>query len=259
MYKMESQSDISGKKIFFLYPHSVIKDEMLDELIMNGFETYPVRDHEKAKRLLKKFPDAIMFVNIDEKLNEKEWETYIRGILDDPRFKNCRLGVMSYNNDPVVMQKYLGKLALPGGYVQLKLGIQESTRIILAALQANDAKGRRKFLRAFCESDEKATMNYKDPDAGTFYGKLLDISAAGFAAKIENFTQFPPKTLLRKVQLKLHAALILTDAVLLGNRRGDEDIYILLTDPKMLHDHHKKNLYHYIKESLQHDFEHLNV
>ncbi|MDR2482905.1 MAG: PilZ domain-containing protein [Treponema sp.] len=255
---MEAQGDISGKKTFLLYPHSVIKDEVLDELIMNGYETYPLRDHERARRLLERFPGSIMFINIDERLSEAEWEVYIRELQGNPKTRESQLGILSYNNDQGLMQKYLIEMALPCGYIQLKLGVKESTKIILDALQAIEAKGRRKFIRAFCDDDAQATMNYKDPEGETFYGKLLDISSAGFAAKIGNFSQFPPNSLLRNVQLKLHGSLIMANAVLMGNRRDDKDIYILLFDPKMLQDH-KVVLHHYIKQSLQRYIEQLKV
>ncbi len=32
-----------GRKVFFLYPHSVIRDEMMNNLIMSGFEAYSLR------------------------------------------------------------------------------------------------------------------------------------------------------------------------------------------------------------------------
>jgi hypothetical protein len=255
---MESQADISGKKIFLLYPHSVIRDEMLDEIMMNGYEIYPLRDHERALRLLARFPGSILFINIDERLPENEWEAYIQGILGDPKTRETRLGILSYNMDPALTRKYAVDLALPCGYVQLKLGVKESTKIMLDALQANQAKGRRRFLRAVCEDDVQATFNYKDTDGTIFHGKLLDISSAGFAAKIENFSHFPHNSLLRNVQLKLHASLIMANAVLMGNRRDDADVYILLLDPRM-HQEHKVILHHYIKQSLQRYIDQIDV
>jgi hypothetical protein len=60
---MEQQLDALGKKIFLLYPHSVIHDEMPDILIMAGYETYTVQDEKRARKLLEKFPGSIMFIN----------------------------------------------------------------------------------------------------------------------------------------------------------------------------------------------------
>jgi hypothetical protein len=255
---MEQQSDILGKKIFFLYPHSVIHDEMLDILIMNGYESYAIRDHKRALRLLEHFPGSIMFVNIDEGLEERAWEEYIQEIQRNPKTRDSRLGILSYNTDKDLMQKYLMDIGVPCGYIHLKLGLQASAKIMLEALKANEAKGRRKFIRAFCEDDATALMNYKSPDGQTYYGKILDISSAGIAAKIDRFGDFPPNSRLREVQLKLRGTLVLTDVILMGNRRDDANEWIFLFDPKMP-PNHKLVIHRFIKQNLQRYIDQLNV
>ena len=246
---MEQQLSASGKKIFLLYPHSVIRDDMLDLLIMAGYETYTLVDQNKARKLLAKFPDSIMFINIDEGLREEEWEAYVRSIQDDPKTRDSRLGIMSYNQDRVLMQKYLMDLTIPCGYVQLKLGLKESTKIILSALEANEARGRRKCIRAECEDDKNAVVNYKE-DSGVFHGKILDISSAGIAARFEKFPSLPLNAVLRGMQLKLRGGLVMTDMILMGQRRDDTRVNILLFDPKLSTDN-KLIIHRYIKQCLQ--------
>ncbi|MCL2318609.1 MAG: PilZ domain-containing protein [Treponema sp.] len=246
---MDQQSDVTGKKIFLLYPHSVIRDEMLDVLIMAGYETYTLVDEVKARKLLIKFPGSIMFINIDEGLKEKEWDAYIRDIQKDPQTKSSRLGIMSYNQDRDLMQKYLMDLAIPCGYVQLKLGLQESTRIILSVLDANEARGRRKSIRADCHDDISSSVNYKG-DSALYHGSILDISSAGIAAKFDKFVTLPASSLLKDVQLKLRTGLVMTDMVLMGQRQDDKHIYILLFDAK-LSTENKLTIHRYIKQLLQ--------
>jgi hypothetical protein len=254
---MEQNAAGAGKKIFFLYPHSVIHDELLDQLIMSGFEAYTVRDHKRARGLLTLFPDSIMFINIDEGLKEKEWEAYIREIQQDEKTKECRLGILSYNTDRDLMQKYLMDMSIPCGYIQLKLGLQESTRIILSALNANEAKGRRKYIRASCEDEVNTTMNYKNGE-NTYYGKLLDISSAGVAAKINHFGDFPPNSLLRDVQLRLRGSLVMINLILMGKRQDDKDVWIFLFDPRMTPEY-KLTIHHFIKQNLQRYIDQLKV
>ena len=253
-----SASGAAGKKVFLLYPHSVIREEMLDNLIMNGFETYTLYDHKKAVKILEHFPGSIVFINIDEGMPEKEWETYIKALQENPKTKETRLGILSYNQDKKLMEKYLMEMAVPCGYIQLKLGIQESTKIILNALQANEARGRRKYIRVFCEEDANATMNYKNED-GLFQGKILDISSAGIAAKIPKFPDIPPNSLLREVQLKLRGALVMTDAVLMGKRSDDPNVWILIFDPAKMNLDSKQIIHHFIKQCLQKYIDHLKI
>jgi len=246
----ELRTDAPGKKIFFLHPHSVIRDEMLDLLIMAGYETYTILDEQRARKLLAKFPGSIMFINIDEGLKEKDWEIYIREIQGNPATCESRLGILSYNQDRSLMQKYLIDLAIPCGYIQLKLGVKESTKIILTALEANEARGRRKYIRAECEDDLSSTMNYKE-NSGIHHGKILDISSVGIAAKLDKITAVPNNSVLKDVQLKLRGGLIMTDMVLMGQRRDDKQIHIMLFNNNKLSTDNKLVIHHYIKQCLQ--------
>ena len=246
---MEKQINTIGKKIFLLYPHSVIRDEMLDWLIMAGYETYTVVNEKKALKLLEKFPGSIMFVNIDDGLKEDEWETYIRGVLENPKTKDSRLGIMSYNQDQKLMKKYLMELVLPCGYIQLKLGFEESKNIILHALEANEAQGRRKCLRAECEDDINAIMNFKD-DLGLRQGKILDISSTGIAARILSRADLPANSLIRNVQLKLRGGILMSDMIVMGQRMNDKTVYVMLFASKLSEDD-KLIIHRYIKQCLQ--------
>ena len=244
---MAQKSDIEGKKIFLLRPHSVIRDDMLDQLIMEGYETYTLLDEAKAAKLLAKFPGSFMFINIDEGLKEEEWENYIRTIQKDPQTKGSRLGIMSYNQDHELMRKYLMELSVPCGYIQLKLGIHESTKIILNALDANEARGKRRHIRVDCQDDISSALNYKG-DTGIYHGKILDISAAGIAVMFDKIKDFPPNALLEDVQLRLRGGIVMTNMILMGKR--ENGVHILLFDPKMTEEN-KLTIHRYIKLCLR--------
>lgn len=256
--------ETAGRKIFILYPHTVIQDELLDILIMAGFESYMIHDHNKAAKLLAQFSGSIMFINIDEGMNETEWETYIRGLQESPLTRNCLLGILSYNADQAFMEKYLVKLAVPCGYVQLKSGIKESIKTMLATLEANKARGRRKFIRVSCEDEFAATVNFQAPKgtlqgspSGSYDGKLLDISASGIAARFDSLEYLPPKSLIRGMKLNLRGSLALIDAVFMGKRQLN--VYIFLFDAARMKPEHKKVVCRFIKYKLQHYIDNLIV
>ena len=254
---MEQEQSAAGKKIFLLYPHSVIRDSMLDTLIMAGFETYTLVDENKARKLLGKFPDSIMFVNIDEGLRESEWEQYMKGVMCDPKTKGSRMGIMSYNQDKDLMRKYLMELAIPCGYIQLKLGLVESTKIIITALEANEARGRRKCIRADCHDDINASVNYKG-DTGVYRGRLMDISVSGVAVKFDDIVNMPVNSQLKSVQLRLRGGLVLSDMILMGQRHDDKRVCILLFGSKLSNDD-KYVIHRYIKMCLQKYIDQLKV
>jgi len=252
------EADGDGKKIFLLYPHSVIKEEMLDILIMNGFETYTLHDHKRAKKLFEIFPDSIAFINIDEGMQEKEWEAYIRDLMQNPKTKNFRIGILSYNQDKDLMQKYLMDISVPCGYIQLKLGVQASTKIIINALEVNEARGRRKYLRANCEDDSTAAMNFKH-DNQLCQGKIIDISAVGIAARITCAKALVVKSVIKEIQFRLRGTLIMTDMIFIGTCSDRKDVCIFLFDHGKLTQNNKNVIYHFIKQTLQRFIDHIKI
>jgi hypothetical protein len=196
-----------------------------------------------------------MFINIDEGLKEPEWEAYIKDIKEKPETKDTKIGILSYNTDQKLMQKYLMKVGVECGYVQLKLGVKESTRIMLTALEANEARGRRKFIRAECADDSTSTANIKS-GTGFFNGKILDISAVGIAAKFDKPIEYNTNQVIPGVQMRLHGSILMTDMIFMGKRA--DNVAVLLFDPKMPAD--KKLLVHrYIKQCLQRFMDNLKI
>ncbi|MDR2095562.1 MAG: PilZ domain-containing protein [Treponema sp.] len=232
---------------------------MLDILIMHGFEAYTLKDHKRALRLIEHFGDSILFINIDEGLSEPEWESYIYAIQNNEKTKGCRIGILSYNNNAALMQKYLMELAVPCGYIQLKLGLQESTRIIVAALEANEARGRRKYIRAVCEDDVNAILNFKGPEGILFHGKLLDISAVGVAARIDQPFDIAPSTLINDVQMRLRGGIVRTNLIAIGKRQGNDNVWIFLMNPAQMEHETKLIIHRFIKHCLQRYIDQLQV
>ena len=247
----EPEKFAAGKKVFLLYPPSVVQDALLDTLIMNGFEAYTLRDYKKAFRVMEKFPDSIVFINIDDGMPENEWEVYVKGIQKNARTKDIRVGIVSYNQDRALMEKYLMDIAVPCGYVHLKLSLKESTEIIINALNANEARGRRQHIRTYCEEGVRAMLNYNG-QFGQYQGKILDISAAGIAVKMPGFPDLPTNTRLEGVQIKLHSTMITADLIIVGKRRDDKAVFIMLFDPHKMDEATNLSIHHFIKENLQH-------
>lgn len=226
---MNESSD--GKKVFFLYPQSVIQDELITFLLKSEFEVYFLKDHQKAVRLFRKFNDAICFINVDDGLKEDGWEKYITSLKADSKIKGLQIGILSYNNDPELMQKYLMDIGVECGFVQLKLGVKQSTDIILKVLEVNEAKGRRKFVRVNCENDPKVTLNFSHKEY-SYKGQIIDISSVGVACRFQEIVSVENKTILNDIQLNLKGSLIQTDGIILARRFDSEMILIMVFNPR---------------------------
>lgn len=239
-----------GRKVFFVHPPSVVKDDLITHLIENEYETYLVKDTRRAELLFEKYDDAICFVNIDTGISEPEWEDWIKKILREPKYAKIGIGIVSYNSDEKLQKKYLMDIGIQCGYIKLKLGRDESIKILLATLNANEAKGRRKYVRADATSDTLSSLNFTHGRL-QITGKIVDISVVGFACILDPDPMLGKNMLLSDIQLKLRASLLRTDLILLGSRpEGDRTQYIFLFPPK-IETHDKAKIRSYIQTTLQ--------
>lgn len=226
-----------GKKVFFVQPNSVIQKEMVAELIRQEYEVLLIPDATQAKKIFALYPDCLAFLNLDEGLSEAGWEGFVREVQSDPSLAEVKLGILTYNPDPELARKYLMDHMLPCGFIKLSLGLAESTAIVLKVLEANEARGRRKYLRVHCA--ENTRLNVKT-DAGVLEGRILDISSVGMACTLNSATELKLHSKLESVQLQLKGTLCLVNGIVMGSRplasnEGEtkaDKAYVVLFDPK---------------------------
>lgn len=242
-----------GKKVFFLYPPSVIRDEMIRRLIEQEYEVYMIKDIGTANRLLRKNPHSLCFINLDAAKSEPEWAAWITETMNNPETAHVGIGIVTYNSDENLQKKYLMDIGIQCGFIRLKLGIDESTRILLTTLQANEAKGRRKYVRANCQHDTIATLNLRDGPIKTG-GKILDISVVGFSCFLDPDPVMEKNSYIRDIQLKLRASLVRVEAVIYGMREvNDRTVYVLIF--RNLDANSREKIRAYIQIAIQADIE----
>lgn len=239
----------TGRKVFLLNPPSVVGDDLIHAILAAEYELYVLKEPRRALAVFKRFPESIVFANIDSVLEEREWEAYVRRLITEPTFKDIRVGILSYNSDPQLIEKYLMDVGVQCGFVRLKLGMQESTRIMLQMLEANEAKGRRRYVRASAADDARTSFNVEI--VGKRYeGKILDISSVGMAVRFSESVKLEPKSALDNIQIRLRATLVRVDAVMLGRRSDDPSVCVLLFRHKA-DNKARRQIREYIHRSLQ--------
>lgn len=242
-----------GKKSFFLYPHSVIKEELISQIVENEFEIYLVHDHRKLVKLLEKYNNSIVFINIDETLGKEEWIEYVRNLLNNERIEGVEVGILTYNEDKELAQTYLMDIGVTGGYIQLKLGLRESLKIILKTLMVNEAKGKRKFVRAKIPPASNTQFNIEIFGKNQS-GRIIDISTAGMACMFDSQLDIPVRTPLENLQLKLRGKIIMVSGLVAGRRVDDEErlVYVVIFNSYISSDA-KKNISNFIYHTLQNE------
>jgi hypothetical protein len=244
----EEEATARGRKVFFLYPHSVLNEDLLIDILSHEFEIYSLRDHAAAVKIAEGWQGSIFFLNIDDALREDQWEAWIRRLLAAPATASTRLGILTYNPSQDLAQKYLMDLMLPCGFIQMKLGLSEAKRIILKTLEANEARGRRRFVRAECTGRSKTTFNVNIGRAFVT-GIVLDISAAGMTFRFDTDFDLKPQTKLRDVQLRMKGALCRLSGTYVGSVGGRTERNLLMFHA--LPDDIKSKIHRFIFQTLE--------
>ena len=245
-----NNSDLTGKKIFFLYPTTVVQNRIIVELIQQEYEVYIAKNKDKLKKVLRKFPDSIVFVDINEQMAEKEWDIWITGIMEAPDTKDIAIGIVTPNDDEQIKRKYLLALKVPCSYTVLGFDLKKAMANIISVLQSVDAKGRRKYIRATIERESNATINL--PVNGNFVnGQIRDISVVGISCTLDDNPEIPKNALFKDIQIKLQTSLLKVEGIVFGSRvEGRETIYVILftqrIDPEV-----RTKIHKYIQSNLQ--------
>jgi hypothetical protein len=222
-------ASLTGKKVFFLNTPPFFQNEIGIELIHLEFEIYYTNAHTNLKRALKKYPESIVFVNLDALLSEKEWETWIRRILADPSTASAEFGVLADMYSEQLEKKYTEILKLPCKYtVVSKADPQRTLKRLNNLLLAVEARGRRKYVRAASENNAQMTVNI--PHYNFFIkGVIKDISSVGISCVFQSDPELEKNALCKDMQLRLQSTLLKTEGIVFGFRvDGLQKIYVFL-------------------------------
>jgi len=242
--------DASGKKIFFLYPTAVVHNKIISELVQQEYEVYVAKDKDSLRRVLKKYPNSVVFVDINEEMSEKQWETWITALMNSTEIKGVSVGIVTTNDDEQIKRKYLMTIKVPCGYTVLKFELDKAIAHIFDVLQAANAKGRRKYIRATMDKNANSTINL--PVQGMYVkGRIKDISVVGISCTLEEDMEIAKNTLFKDIQLKLQSTLLKVEGIVFGSRmEGKEKVYVFLftqrVDPEV-----RVKMRKYIQQYLQ--------
>jgi hypothetical protein len=232
-----NSTDITGKKVFFLHPTALVQNEIATALIQRELEVYIVRDHVKLRRVLKKYPSSVVFVNIDNGLPEKEWDTWIQAVLKDPPTANIAFGIFASENDGILIHKYVDFIKVKCGYTVIRPDTRKAIIQILENLKAVDAWGRRKYIRVTSDNESLTTINL--PYNNDFIkGTIKDISVAGLSCYFSIDPSIEKNSLVSNIQIKLQSMLLKAEGIVFGCRMdGLLKIYVIMftqrTDPEV--------------------------
>ncbi|GHV85936.1 hypothetical protein AGMMS50230_15440 [Spirochaetia bacterium] len=229
----DDNTEVTGKKIFFIHPSVFVQNEIAAELVQQEHEVYIARDEAKLFKVLKNCPHSIVFASIDETLSADKWEVWIRQVMGDEVTKSVAMGVLSNTNNEDARRLYLNTLQVSCGFIPVKT---EKTRVIKALLdilKAAEAKGRRKYIRADTRNDSMTTINLPFNNA-YITGDIRDISVVGLSCVFPQDPELEKNSLLPDMQVKLQGALLKAEGIVFGSRMdGPDKVYVFVFTAKI--------------------------
>jgi hypothetical protein len=224
------ESDALGKKVFFLYPPPVL-DEIVEELARREYEVYLTRNHKRLARYLAQTRNAILFFNLDEELSNDSWWDYIKSLRDTA--PDVGIGVITLNESDELRERYLMELQVQCGFIVVKIGAAQTSEILDRTLEANEARGRRKFVRARC-APGTALMSVEYAES-TLRAELTDLSSAGMALQFQCGMNLKVGTVLRDFSLTIKGQRIFGSGVVVAKRDdGSTPVHVIMFDPSSL-------------------------
>lgn len=193
---------IQGRKVFFILPDkSLIAPNFMEDYLNQAYECYIIDNdinvpiQKKVGAILTLFKDSIIFFNIDYHVDGLNWHGFIRSIKN--KYPDVAMGVIfSKRNNPAekaaIENEYVREVGLVGGCIELDYQKNNNFHLIEKFLFANQARGRRKNVRAICQRNSSFNIDDKKGNIVTYW--LNDLSLSHFSFTIpEDNTQFQVK------------------------------------------------------------------
>lgn len=237
MNEKEEQSIVEGRKTFFITPDSALLPESyLQDYLIRGYETYIINDDRycpikaKVDVLISTFPDSILFFFIDTDLPDIDWERYI-GELQQKHNGKILIGVLyekrSNKADKTRLEKYyLFDVGIQCGCIAMEYERAKNFALIDRVMHANQAEGRRKNVRALCDSNSRINFTLKN---SVIQGEILDVSVSHFSCLLPPDLPIKMYEKLKRMLVNINGMHFTTDAILLMKRdRGSKSLYIFV-------------------------------
>ena len=218
---------VTGRKVFFIAPDTTLMPRSyLEDFFALGYECYYIEYdkregfEKKVKAIISLFEDVLLFFNIDYRVPGVDWEDLIRDVSIDNNKKSF-VGIyyakrQSNEEKTFIERRYKSLVGLNMGFIQLEYSKSKNIEILEEALWSNQAQGRRKTIRALCNSTCTYTCMYEGSREN---GILQDISLSHFSIIIP--PEKMPVKLYEKIKdfhFNIQGLLFTSDAVLMMER-----------------------------------------
>ncbi|MBQ3671178.1 MAG: hypothetical protein II921_06830 [Treponema sp.] len=230
---------LEGRKTFFIVPDvSLLPEAYLEDYMNRGYEAYIVNDDKycplrtKVDIIIETFKDSILFFYVDSVVEGIEWRKYILE-LQRKYGDSILIGVLhspcETEEERIEMEKfYVFDVGIQCGCITLEYQKNKNYPLIDRVLYATQACGRRKSVRAICDSASRVTFTLNDANAlknadrfvknMMFKGKILDVSISHFSCTFDRMLDLKIGAKIPDVLVNINGMHFTSDTILLMQR-----------------------------------------
>jgi len=217
---------IEGRKTFFISPDpSLLPETYLEDYMARSYETYIIGDDRycplkaKVEVIIETFTDSILFFYVDSQVKGVKWEKYIKE-LQQKYMGRILIGVLYLKRQNEEEKKnlekyYLFDVGIQCGCIALEYQKNKNFALIDKVMFANQACGRRKNIRAICDTRSRVSFITK---RGQVKGSVLDVSMSHFSCIFDKTLDIKLYEKVEKMLLNLNGLHFATDAILVMQR-----------------------------------------
>ncbi len=227
MNEDQKEHIIEGRKTFFVVPDATLLPEtFLEDFMARGYETYIIGDDRycplkaKVEVIIETFTDSILFFYIDMQIKGVKWEKYIKE-LQEKYMGRILIGVLyakrqSEEEKNRLEKYYLFDVGIQCGCIGLEYQKMKNFALIDKVMYANQACGRRKNIRAICDTRSKVSFVSKH---GQVKGSILDVSLSHFSCIFEKTLDIQMYEKVPKMLININGLHFVSDAILVMQRK----------------------------------------
>lgn len=230
---------LEGRKTFFIVPDvSLLPEAYLEDYMNRGYEAYIINDDKycplrtKVDIIIDTFKDSILFFYVNASVEGIDWRRYILE-LQLKHGDDILIGVLHSPCDSDVermeMERYYAfDVGVKCGCITLEYQKNKNYSLIDRVLYATQACGRRKSVRAICDSASRVTFNINDKSVlkeGARFeknmmckGRILDVSISHFSCTFDRMLDLKVGARIPSVLVNINGMHFTSDAMLLMQR-----------------------------------------
>lgn len=250
------ENPMFGRKVFFVNPPMGFDVAVIKKLRESEFEVYEIKNIKYIKSVLRKYENALCFINIDGLLSVNEWYNFVKSFKIDDTLKSIFIGVMSGFASTGERGKFLINLSLPGGFTNLSQPPEKLVEHFKGILQINGAKGCRQYVRLNCA--ERDDINgYMALGNNLFSFKVLDISVVGFACSYnkKEMHVFPKNSIHKDISLTIGRKSFVSPVVAFDTQLKNDQGFTVMLFTKEFPSSDRAIIQNYIFKVLDEQFE----